>query len=158
MNPKKKISRREFVTAAAAVATVSSFPTRNAIAAIARERVSGQPQTAVSLTDQPSWRDQGVENLAKSPHAKLRNIPVHAVTLEGGFWAARREVNVNQSIPTMRDLLEANGRMNNFLRLVGKSDASQHGPVYSDSDVYKWMEAVGFVLQSGARPKLRASA
>ena len=34
----------------------------------------------------------------------------------------------------------------------------QHGPVYSDSDVYKWTEAVGFVLQSGDRPDLRASA
>src|SRR6202034_3820733 len=61
-------------------------------------------------------------------------------------------------IPTMHDLLEANGRMNNFLRLVGKSDAAQHGPVFSDSDVYKWTEAVGFVLQSGDLPALRASA
>ena len=56
----------------------------------------------------------------------------------------------------MHDLLEANGRMNNFRRLVGKSNAAQHGPVYSDSDVYKWTEAVGFVLQSGDRPELRA--
>ncbi len=46
--------------------------------------------------------------------------------------------------------------MNNFLRLVGKSDAARHGPVYSDSDVYKWTEAVGFALQSGDRPELRA--
>ena len=75
-----------------------------------------------------------------------------------GFWGTRREVNVTKSIPTMHDLLEANGRMNNFLRLVGKSDAAQHGPVYSDSDVYKWTEAVGFVLQSGDCPALRASA
>src|SRR2546422_10161832 len=58
----------------------------------------------------------------------------------------------------MHDLLEANGRMNNFRRLVGKSDAAQQGPVYSDSDVYKWTEAVGFVLPSGDRPELRASA
>jgi DUF1680 family protein len=28
--------------------------------------------------------------------------------------------------------------------------------VYSDSDVYKWLEAVGFALQSGDRPQLRA--
>jgi DUF1680 family protein len=56
----------------------------------------------------------------------------------------------------MEKLLEANGRMTNFLRLVGKSDASQRGPVYSDSDVYKWTEAVGFALQSGNRPELRA--
>ena len=39
--------------------------------------------------------------------------------------------------------------MDNFLRLEGKSDAPQRGPVYSDSDIYKWIEAVGFALQSG---------
>ena len=58
----------------------------------------------------------------------------------------------------MEKLLEANGRMDNFLRLVGKSDTQQRGPVYSDSDVYKWTEAVGFVLQSGDRPELHAQA
>jgi len=82
---------------------------------------------------------------------------VHAVTIENGFWAQRREVNVNKSIPSMGKLLEANGRMDNFRRLIGKSTAAQRGPVYSDSDVYKWMEAVGFVLQSGERPELRAA-
>ena len=58
----------------------------------------------------------------------------------------------------MERLLESNGRMNNFLRLVGKSDAAQRGPVYADSDVYKWTEAVAFVLQSGDRPELHALA
>ena len=78
------------------------------------------------------------------------------MTITQGFWGARREINVNSSIPSMEKLLEANGRMNNFLRLVGKSDAPQQGPVYSDSDVYKWTEAVGFALQSGDRPELHA--
>src|ERR1700737_2214448 len=122
MNPKKEISRRQFVTSAAVVAAISPLPARAAIAAIAGGR-AGAIQTAVALSDQPGWRDQGVENLAKSPHAKLRNIPVRAVAIETGFWGARREINGAQSIPTMHDLLEANGRMNNFLRLVGKSDA-----------------------------------
>ena len=158
MNQKREVSRRQFVASAAAIAAVSSFPATKVIASIAREGATGAPQSEVALTDKPVWRDQGIENLAKSPHAKLRDIPVHAVTIESGFWGARREINVNASIPTMHDLLESNGRMNNFLRLVGKSDAAQHGPVYSDSDVYKWTEAVGFVLQSGDRPKLRATA
>jgi DUF1680 family protein len=158
MNHKKEISRRQFVTSAAAVAAISAIPAKNVIAAIGRGRGIETPQSPVALTDDPVWRDQGVENLAKSPHAKLRNIPVHAVTIQAGFWGTRREVNVAKSIPTMHDLLEANGRMDNFRRVVGKSSASQRGPVYSDSDVYKWTEAVGFVLQSGDRPELRASA
>jgi hypothetical protein len=48
--------------------------------------------------------------------------------------------------------------MNNFRRLTGKSTDPQRGPVYSDSDVYKWTEAVGFALQSGDRPELRSTA
>jgi hypothetical protein len=115
-------------------------------------------QTSALLTNSPAWKDQGIENVVKSPHAKLRDIPVRAVTITGSFWARRREINVTRSIPTMHDLLEANGRMNNFRRLVGKSEAAQSGPVFSDSDVYKWTEAVGFVLQSGDRPELRATA
>ena len=151
------ISRRQFVTAAISAAAVSSLPVRSALAEVG---ASGRPvaQTTVALIDSPNWKDQGVENLAKSPHAKMRDIPVRAVTITGNFWARRREINVTRSIPTMHDLLEANGRMNNFLRLVGKSTAAQSGPVFSDSDVYKWTEAVGFVLQSGDRPDLRASA
>src|ERR1700683_3839671 len=116
---------------------------------------------ALSWSDRSSparddWKNEGVLFLDKCPYAKLHNIPVHAVTITTGFWGARRETNVEKSIPSMEKLLEANGRMNNFLRLVGKSDASQHGPVYSDSDVYKWTEAAGFALQSGDRPELRA--
>jgi DUF1680 family protein len=157
MSEKGNISRRQFVTAAISAAAVSSLATRPVFA----EAVAGgkaTPQASVTLTDAPGWKDQGVENLAKSPHAKLRDIPVRAVTITGSFWGQRREINVTKSIPTMHDLLEANGRMNNFRRLGGKSTAAQSGPVFSDSDVYKWTEAVGFVLQSGDRPELRASA
>ncbi|PYX41483.1 MAG: glycoside hydrolase family 127 protein [Acidobacteria bacterium] len=157
MISKGKISRRTFVTSAVSVAALSSLPTRRVVAEVAAGQ-KPMPQPGAGLTDAPGWKDQGIENLAKSPHAKLRDIPVRAVTISGNFWAQRREINVNRSIPSMHDLLEANGRMNNFRRLVGKSEAAQSGPVFSDSDVYKWTEAVGFVLQSGDRPELRAMA
>ncbi len=154
---KTNISRREFVASAVSAAAISSLPARPALAEVLPQEKT-TPRAPVALVDVPAWKDQGVENLAKSPHAKLRDVPVRAVTITGGFWAQRREINVTRSIPTMHDLLEANGRMNNFLRLAGKSTAAQSGPVYSDSDVYKWTEAVGFVLQSGNRPALHAMA
>ena len=147
------LSRRQFVTSAISAAAVSSLAAPRIFAEIGG---SLGLQSWGSLRDAPAWRDQGIENLTKSPHAKLRQIPVRAVTIKDGFWGARREINVSKSIPTMHDLLEANGRMNNFRRLVGKSSAPQIGPVFSDSDVYKWTEAVGFVLQSGDRPELRS--
>jgi DUF1680 family protein len=158
MAEKGKVSRRQFVTAVASVAAVSALPARRAFGETAVAGTKPQSQSQVPLTASPNWKDQGIENLTKSPNAKLRDIPVHAVTITGNFWAKRREINVTRSIPTMHDLLEANGRMNNFLRLVGKSTDPQKGPVFSDSDPYKWLEAVGFVLQSGDRPELRASA
>src|SRR5215469_6547052 len=154
MSGERQVSRRQFVASAASVAAAASLPFR----AMGRTPASGTGvQSNVKLTDSPGWKDQGIENLAKSPHAKLRQIPVRAVTINGGFWGPRRQINVTKSIPTMHDLLEANGRMNNFRRLIGKSQAAQSGPVFSDSDVYKWTEAVGFVLQSGDHPELRAT-
>jgi DUF1680 family protein len=155
MANKDNLSRRQFVTSAASIAALSSFASHPLFAGISENERPRPSRT--KPTDSPDWKDQGVENLAKSPHAKLRNIPVRAVTITGNFWAKRREINVDRSIPTMHDLLEANGRMSNFRRLAGKSDKPQSGPVFSDSDVYKWTEAVGFVLQSGDRPELRAT-
>ena len=159
MAKKAEMSRRQFVTSAASAAALSSVSGQGLFGAIAGERATAgllRPQMAADLIDNPTWKDQAVLNLTKSPYAKLRNVPVHAVTITAGFWGQRRETNVNKSIPSMEKLLEANGRMDNFLRLVGKSDAPQKGPVFSDSDVYKWTEAVGFALQSGDRPELRA--
>jgi uncharacterized protein len=140
-----RIPRRQFVSTAASVAFLSSLPP--AVAQIAA------PQSST-----PPWNEQGILELSRSPYAKLKNIPVHAVTIQEGFWSSRRKANVETSIPSMGKLLEVNGRMDNFLRLTGKSDAPQRGPVYSDSDIYKWLEAIGFVLQSGDRPQLRAHA
>ena len=51
------------------------------------------------------------------------------------------------------------GRISQFLPLCWAGlDAGQRGPegLLSDSDVYKWTEAVGFALQSGDWPELRA--
>ena len=159
MADSRKVSRREFVTSAMSAAAISSLPSQPVFAGLNQPKspsAAMQPGQA-ALTDSPSWKDQGIENLAKSPFAKLHDIPVRAVTVPSGFWAGRREINVTRSIPTMHDLLEANGRMNNFRRLVGKSDAKQIGPVFSDSDPYKWAEAVGFALQTRDYPHLRAA-
>jgi len=147
MKIRSKISRREFVGSTLSAAAMQSLHVQPFL----RPMIEGSPAD-------PGGKDEGILNVDKSPYAKLHNVPVHAVTIMEGFWGARRETNVKKSLPSMEKLLEANGRMNNYLRLVGKSDAQQSGPVYSDSDVYKWTEAVGFQLQSGDRPELRALA
>src|SRR5262245_65373331 len=143
-----QISRRRFVGTSLSAAAASSLGLPHSVGSV----WNGAPDGGTT------WRDQGVLFLDKSPYAKLRNIPVHAVTITDGFWGSRRAINGKSSIPSMEKLLEANGRMTNFLRLVKQSDAPQQGPVYSDSDVYKWLEAVGFALQSGDIPQLHLQA
>jgi DUF1680 family protein len=75
-----------------------------------------------------------------------------------GFWASRRKANVEKSIPTIRQLLEEHGYIDNFRRLSKGKNVPKKGPVFADTDTYKWVEAVGFVLQSGDNPTLKASA
>ncbi len=109
------------------------------------------------LADEP-WRSQGVIYIEKSPYAKLHTVPIHAVTLGDGFWAQRRHVALETSIPAAEQLLEANGYADNFRRISKGKDVPRKGPVFTDSDTYKWVEAVGFFLQSTPQPKLRAQA
>ncbi|MDQ6678899.1 MAG: glycoside hydrolase family 127 protein [Acidobacteriota bacterium] len=112
--------------------------------------------SVVLLAQSPGPREQGILDLARSPHAVMRDIPIHAVKMGEGFWTQRMRINVEKSIPTMLALLEQHGTVDNFRRLSKGKKVARAGPLYTDSDLYKWMEAVAFVLQSGDRPELRA--
>jgi DUF1680 family protein len=106
-----------------------------------------------------AWRNRPVLDTSKSAHAVLHGVPVSAVKIEDGFWAQRRKVNVEVSLPSLLELFEQNGIIDNFRRVSGKRNVPRRGPVYTDSDVYKWLEAVGFEIQSGDAPEsLRKSA
>jgi uncharacterized protein len=95
-------------------------------------------------------------HLENSPHAWLRPVPVSAVTLDDGFWAARRTVNAQASIPSLLQELESRGIIDNFRRISGRKDVQRRGPRYTDSDVYKWIEGAAYALQSNPDAKLRA--
>ena len=154
MNLSRNVSRRRFLTTAAG-STAASMLAPPAIASASRNLFGSPEWFDLGISgDLLPWRDQGVINTSKSPYAKLHSVPVRAVTIEEGFWYKRRKTNVENSIPTMRQELESHGRMNNFRRLVGKSSAPQSGPYFSDSDIYKWIDAVGWALQSGDQPEL----
>jgi uncharacterized protein len=150
---KRGLSRRKFLASAA----ISSVPSAVAFA----QPISGSVLTWLMNEAQPAnppktdWKDAGVIDLSNSPYAKLKTVPVRAVTIQDGFWSQRRKTNLVASIPSMHDELLEHGRMDNFLRLEGKSSEPQKGPVFSDSDVYKWTEAVGFQLQVDDNPELR---
>lgn len=94
------------------------------------------------------WRSQGILYLDHSVNAHLHSVPIQAVHMEDGFWTARRKAVTERSLPTMLALLEEHGAVDNFRRLSGRRSVARKGPVYTDSDVYKWIEAASWAIAS----------
>src|SRR4051794_3823004 len=82
--------------------------------------------------------------MTASPHARLRPLDLGAVALDGGLWADRRRLNRERLIPDGAQRLEEAGSFANLRRAAGLEDGGFQGMRFSDSDVYKWLEAVGW--------------
>ncbi len=88
-------------------------------------------------------------DLTRSPHARVKPVPVSSVRLEGEFWSDRIERNARVTLPSQWERLEASGVLDNFRRAAGEGDAPHRGFVFVDTDLYKWVEAVSWTLCSG---------
>src|SRR4051794_24054944 len=95
-----------------------------------------------------NWKNQGVIYLDHSLNARLHPVPVSAVRLGDGFWSARRKVTVERSLPALLQLFEEHGIVDNFRRLSGRKNVPRRGPLYTDSDLYKWIEAASWAIAS----------
>jgi DUF1680 family protein len=82
----------------------------------------------------------------RSPRAAPRPVPIDAVTLADPIWAPRIARNREQTLPGQFQHLEETGRLDNFRRVAGTSDAEFTGIYFNDSDVYKWIEAASWAL------------
>src|SRR5512144_697748 len=80
----------------------------------------------VCAAPQPDWKSQGIVNNAGTPNAVIHSVPVRAVHMGQGFWAGRMRINMERSLPTMLDLLEEHGIVDNFRRLSGRKQAERH--------------------------------
>jgi uncharacterized protein len=89
-----------------------------------------------------------------STHALLRTLPIDAFELGGGFWADRQRINRERSIPHGYEMLVAAGNLDN-LRNATTGGGAFRGPVFVDSDVYKWLEAAAWELGRAPDPALR---
>jgi DUF1680 family protein len=85
-----------------------------------------------------------VVDTSHSPYAKLRPIPLDAVTLTDSFWAPRLRALRAVTLPAQLAQIEQTGRLDNFRRAAGELDVPRKGYVFDDSDVYKWLEAVSW--------------
>jgi DUF1680 family protein len=95
-----------------------------------------------------------VVETSRSPHARLKPVPVESVKLEDSFWAPRLDTLLNVTIPTQYQLLEETGRIDNFRRAAGKVKGPFRGLFFNDSDVYKWVEAASFALAYRRDPRV----
>jgi len=112
--------------------------------------------------DSNEVREKGIERGKRgivftdnSPFATLKSVPISAVKMNDGFWKARMEANAQAGIPSLYRLFKEKGIFDNFIRVYKKGYAPRRGPFFTDSDVYKWVEAVSFALQSESDSKLK---
>ncbi len=66
------------------------------------------------------------------------------VQLLDSFWAPRQAQLRDHTLPVLFERLDAHGIVDNFRRLSGRSNAERKGLWFSDSDLYKWMEAAAW--------------
>lgn len=76
------------------------------------------------------------------------------VRISGGFWGHRQQVNRKTTIPAGWEHLHSSGNFDNLILAATERDGGARekfrGPLFMDSDVYKWLEAVSW--ESGRQP------
>ncbi|SOC87795.1 hypothetical protein SAMN05660766_1482 [Curtobacterium sp. 314Chir4.1] len=77
-------------------------------------------------------------------HLALRPLPTGDARITGGFWALRQERNGRDAIRGGYALLEAAGNFRNLRIAAGLEEGDATGPIFMDSDVTKWLEAVAW--------------
>jgi uncharacterized protein len=93
-----------------------------------------------------------------SRFARWRTLPLRDVILSEGFWRTRQHTNRDVSlIHGFRMLTEA-GNLHNLRLAAGSAAGDYRGPVFMDSDVYKWLEAVAYVAVDGVSDAVRQAA
>lgn len=100
-------------------------------------------------------RAAGIVATSASPYAVLHDVPISAVQMGEGFWRTRMEKNRTAGVRQLYSLLEEHGVIDNFRRLSGRKNVNRRGYLFTDSDLYKWMEAVALVLQTDKDPELK---
>jgi DUF1680 family protein len=85
---------------------------------------------------------------------RLRPLGSAAVRIEGGLLGERQRVNHEITLLRGAEELERAGTLDNFRIAAGTKDGGRRGMVFSDSDVYKWLEAIAWELGRAPSPEL----
>ena len=81
---------------------------------------------------------------AAATHGRYQPLGLGQAKITGGFWAPRQARNGEDAIPGGQDQLETAGNLQNLRLAAGIGEGEAIGPVFADSDVYKWLEAAAW--------------
>lgn len=84
------------------------------------------------------------------PNGRLRPLPRGAVQLSSRFWTPVLDANRSVGLRHGWEMLQQSGNLEAFEIAAGRSRATPRGPLFRDSDLYKWLEAAAW--EHGRRP------
>jgi len=98
------------------------------------------------------------------PEQSVKVVPFDQVTVTGGLWKERMEVNRRVSLPHVwgrcEDSIKGNGdpskRLDNFRKAAGQMPGAFTGTYFNDSDVYKIIQGTAYSLQNHPDAELEA--
>jgi uncharacterized protein len=97
----------------------------------------------------------------KQTISKTKTLPLTNVRIQDPFWSDYIELVKNVVVPYQWDALndriadaEPSHAIKNFKIAAGEEQGEYHGTVFQDSDVAKWLEAVGYLLSIDRDPEL----
>ncbi len=90
------------------------------------------------------------------PEKFVKAVPFSDVSVTGGLWRERMEVNRKSSLPhvwsrceeSVRGDGQESKRLDNFRKVAGEMDGGFTGTYFNDSDVYKIIEGTAYSLQN----------
>ncbi|WP_276358062.1 glycoside hydrolase family 127 protein [Cohnella caldifontis] len=90
------------------------------------------------------------------PLMRWQPVPFTKVSIEDAFWRPRLETLNEVTIKACLAQCEATGRISNFAKAGGRMEGPFEGIYFNDSDVYKVLEGVAYLLMSNRDSELEA--
>jgi len=106
----------------------------------------------------PMWTIGSSVEPTASAHVRLRPLDGRGVVLRDGLLAERQRVNREVTLLHGAEQLERAGTLDNLRIAAGRASGERRGMVFSDSDVYKWLEALAWEIARQPSPRLEALA
>lgn len=91
---------------------------------------------------------RGLVDTSKSPHVRLRSLPMEDVRWTTGFWAERFKLCHQSMLPTLHGTLldpKCSAQLNRIKFMAGLQDKNPGGVNWADGDCYKWIETMAHV-------------